>query len=401
MTSAVSLPAVDRDDASLRDVVDPLGHQLHVVAHQRLVEVAADEGAFAPERIVGGEPGFQLRILDAIVDVAERQRLQPVGGVVVAAEGDGVLEGPIDLIAVLPGGPLAPGEALFVLVTERLVRAGQDPLRGALIHVDLLRHLGYLGNDLGRAGTRPDDGHLLATEIVLVLPARGVKAWTGEVLETLDVGVGRRRERPDGADQHVAGVGASLRIGQVPTMRRLVPSGCGDTRVGAEMRADPEPVGAILEVLQDLGLVRVGLRPVRLEGERIGVEVRGHVAGRPGVCVVPPRPADALRGLEDHEVTTPSLHHPDGQAEPTRSSAQDGDVPVFRLGRGSLRNRRAHPAPPVRVVRLARAAASISSTRTPLGSVTTTRRTGPSTATLGSPPTPSAVRRGRTTSKSA
>ncbi len=296
------LDALRADDAARRDVTDPPGDQLDVVADHRLVEVAADEGALAPERVVGSELGLELVVLDPVVDVAQGDLLQPIGHAVVGTEGDRVLEGPVDLVAVAPRGTSVAGEAALVLFTERLVRARQDPLGRALVHVDLYGDLGHLRDNLCRAGPRADHGDPLPRQVVLVLPAGRVEPRTLEGLEPSDVGHGRRGEGADSAHQHVSLVAVPVCTGQAPESAFFVPAGRRDPNVGAQVRADPETVGAVLEIPENLGLLRVGLRPVGLHGEGVGVQVRRHVARRPRVGVAAPGAAHAVGRLEEHEV---------------------------------------------------------------------------------------------------
>src|SRR6202034_4822957 len=94
-----------------------------------------------------------------------------------------------------------------------------------------------------------------------------------------------------------------------------------DARVRPQVRPDAEAVGAVLEVAEYLGLVGVGLGPVGLQGEGVGVEVRRHIAGGTGVGVGAPGATDALGGLEEHEVASAGLHELYGQSEAARTGA--------------------------------------------------------------------------------
>ena len=174
----------------------------------------------------------------------------------------------------------------------------------------------------------PIDGHPAVRQVVLVLPARRVEAGPGEGRQTLEVGHRRRREGPDGGDEHVGLAGAALGVGEPPAPCAGIPRRRRDARVRPQVGADAEAVGAVLEVAEDLGLVGVRLGPVGLQGEGIGVEVRGHVAGGAGVGVRPPGAADAVGRLEDHEVAPAGLDQLDGQSEAARPRSDDGDLPV-------------------------------------------------------------------------
>ncbi len=328
MASVAAFGAVPRDHAARRDVVDPLGDEFHVVAEQRLVEVAAHQGALAAERIVRSELGLELLVGDPVVEVAARDRLEPGRGVAVGPEGNGVLVAPEDLLAVLGHGLGVAGEALLLLVAEHDVLAGQDPLGRALVHVDLRADLRQFGHDLRRAGPGADHRHPPARQVVPVLPARRVEGRAAKRVQPLDLGQRRRGEGADGAHQDVGLVEPACVVGHHPTAAPLVPAGRLDAHARAQMGSDGEAIGALLEVAQDLGLRGVRLGPVGLEGEGIGVEMRRHVAGRSGVRVEPPGPAHAVGRLEQNEVAPARLGQRDGQPEATGAGADDGDPPV-------------------------------------------------------------------------
>ena len=85
-------------------------------------------------------------------------------------------------------------------------------------------------------------------------------------------------------------------------------------------------LGAVVEVGADLGLGRVGPRPVALDLERERVEVRGDVAGAARIAVVVPGAADAAPLLEQDEVLEAGLLQPDGHAQPAGSGSDDRDA---------------------------------------------------------------------------
>ena len=96
-------------------------------------------------------------------------------------------------------------------------------------------------------------------------------------------------------------VAASVRISQ-----RFVASSnvAAVTRVRElDVAAEIEPIGDVVEVPLDLGLLRVPTRPLpllrELLGERVAVVVTLGVAARARIAVPVPRAADAVAGLED------------------------------------------------------------------------------------------------------
>ena len=91
--------------------------------------------------------------------------------------------------------------------------------------------------------------------------------------------------------------------------------------------------GDLLEVGQDLGLRRVGVRPVGVGREREAVEVARDVARGAGVGVGPPRPAEPVGLLDDQELLAVVLQ-PDGQRDAGEPGADDEVVDVRRERHG-------------------------------------------------------------------
>ena len=100
-------------------------------------------------------------------------------------------------------------------------------------------------------------------------------------------------------------------------------------------------VGDLSQVLPQLRLGWVGLAPVWLQRERVGVEIRLNVAPAAGIDIVPPRPADIVGALEHGQVDVPCLHQLDGSAETSETGADDQEVNRLRFGLGGGGVRRA------------------------------------------------------------
>ena len=94
------------------------------------------------------------------------------------------------------------------------------------------------------------------------------------------------------------------------------------------MGEDAETIGGAPQVGPDLGLGRVGVAPLGVEGEGEGVEVRGDVALAAGVAVVPPRAAHVGVLLEHDEVVDALLAEADGGAQSGEAGADHGDAGV-------------------------------------------------------------------------
>ena len=74
-----------------------------------------------------------------------------------------------------------------LLVGDRQVRLGQDPLRGALEEADLLGPVDDGRDDLDGCGPGADDADALSLQGDRVVPAGGVEGRAGESLQALDV----------------------------------------------------------------------------------------------------------------------------------------------------------------------------------------------------------------------
>ena len=213
---------------------------------------------------------------------------------------------------------------------HRPVRVRHDPGRGALEHVQLLHLRLDLRHELDRRGAGADDGHPLASELVLVVPAGGVEGRALEALHAGQVGVARIAQRPLGGDDDV---GRELALGRLesPQLLVLVPVGREQVGVEADVRHHAVAVRAVAQVLEDLGLRREGARPVRVgrEGER--VEMRGHVAATARIGVVAPGAADVRGALEHREVELALLPELDCHAEPGEAGADDDDPMVGQV----------------------------------------------------------------------
>src|SRR5207248_459072 len=82
-----------------------------------------------------------------------------------------------------------------------------------------------------------------------------------------------------------------------------------DVGVGAMVLGHP------FHVAEYLRLRRERAAPVGVELERVGVQVRWHIAAAAGVAVLAPSPADLIRPLEHNEVVDASLRQPGGHAQ--------------------------------------------------------------------------------------
>ena len=156
-----------------------------------------------------------------------------------------------------------------------------------------------------------------------MIPARGVHQRSGERLLLDEVGQNRLREQADRGHHDIEGVLLSARGRQQPCLGRGVPPGRDDLGVQLQIPRQLVALCAALEVLQDLRLAGPQARPVGIQVERVGVQMRLHIAGQARVGVDPPGAADAVLAVEDREVAKAVLPQEDSQRQPTRACADD------------------------------------------------------------------------------
>ena len=182
--------------------------------------------------------------------------------------------------------------------------AGMEKFGGALEDRELAGLAGDErdGLDARRAGA--DDRDPLAREVdTLVRPAAGEVDLAGETAGAFDVGRLGHREAAGGHDVVPAPDLRPAAGGEPPPVLLLVPAGGGDGGGKLDVRTQPVAVGHELEVVQDLRLRGVLLRPgpflLQFRVEAVGVVRGGDVTAGPGIAVPVPRPADIARRVED------------------------------------------------------------------------------------------------------
>jgi hypothetical protein len=147
-----------------------------------------------------------------------------------------------------------------------------------------------------------------------------------EALEPLDRGVVLVVERPTRRDQDVR-LALLPRAGLDEPLSALV-AGARDLVIELDVREDLVLLRHALEVGQDLGLGGEAVCPLRVQLEAVGVEVRRHVAGEPGVGVLAPGPAEGRLLLVDLKVLDPGLLQPDAHQQAGHTGADDADLQV-------------------------------------------------------------------------
>jgi hypothetical protein len=146
--------------------------------------------------------------------------------------------------------------------------------------------------------------------------------------EPVEAGELRDRRLAQGAGrphQHRGAVRLAALGPNRPFLGRLVPPCLVDVLVEAEMIGHAEAVDAVADVVPDLALGGKRARPLRVEGERVGVQVRRHVAGCARIGVVAPSPAEVVTAVEHDKIVDPHLAHPDGHPDAREAGADDDD----------------------------------------------------------------------------
>ena len=315
------LPAVGGAHPGRGHLADPVGDQHDVRPGQRRQPVAAEQHPLAAELVVRHQSAAQLRVghLPAQLrpaDAADQRGQRPGPGQGHAEHLGQRVVGPSEttLQHREPPGQPAAGPAVAV------VEPGQHPRCGPLEHgqsgdlVDQFRH------ELDRARAGADHRDPAAGQRHLGLPLRRVHHRTAELVQPDQIGPGRSGELADRRHQHVRLERLAGAAGHPPASGAVVVVSRDHPGAEPDLRQHAEPVGDLLQVGQDLGLLRVPPGPVRVRRERQRVQVRRHVAGATGVGVLAPDAADLVTLLEqgDQVATAQQLG---GQADPAETGA--------------------------------------------------------------------------------
>ena len=161
--------------------------------------------------------------------------------------------------------------------------------------------------------------------------------------DALEVGHARRREIAGRHDAVAARAPPRrCRSCSVHSAGRAVEQRRRDAGVELHVAAQVEAVGDVVDVLQDLGLGAVALRPLplllQLVGEAVGIFQALDVAARAGIAVPEPGAADARAGLVGADLQAQAAQAMDG-VEAGQAAADDDDVELARSGARSGKHR--------------------------------------------------------------
>ncbi len=213
---------------------------------------------------------------------------------------------------------------------ERRVMSRNAEIGRALEDVEM----GRLGRDmrdrLDRRRAGADDGDLLAGEIdALMRPEARVVRAPFELVEPGEIGLLRRRQAARRHDAEARRDGLALLCPDDPAVARLVEHGLGHTGRQADVAAEIEPVGDMVDIFQDLGLGRIPLGPAPFLLQRVvegvGVIHALDIAARTRVTVPVPGAADIVARLE-HDGRKPALAQPVEHIEPGKAGSDDDGI---------------------------------------------------------------------------
>ena len=312
-------------DSLWRDAFDRIGHQLHVLAMQRLQVVIGEQHPLAAGgklrnqlrvKFLGGRPphpeagpGGKTVIEDCAAVVAEDPQLKKQvhqQSLQTRSERD---------YAIKP----SPGPRVAMVVTM------ENPICRSLQDTHLPSLLGELWDDLNRTGTIADHGDALIAGIKIVVPTGRVEGGAAEGVDSLNRGQGGATELAHRADEKVA-VDCLARVGRDGPMGAFfVPACRGDGGPKSNMGLDRKPFAAVAEILKDFGLGCVFARPVGFECEGERIEHGGDIAAATGIGIVEPGAAEVVGLFQDRQRVETRFFEPHGQAESADARPDDYD----------------------------------------------------------------------------
>ncbi len=290
--------------AARLDALDSGVHQRSIRVLDCAVIIGRVDQPLAGRTVIRAQPLAQLRIAHAVLEVGKHDRLDlgHAGGVGVD---DGVGEalhiGEIFRLVLHPvqQGRIA-AKRRFLLLGEGRVFHRHDPLRGALEVAQLAGARRECGDNLhaGRAGA--DDADAFAVECHGMIPARTVEAGTLEGIEAGNGRLVRVVQDPGGGDHDIGRIAQPAFHLELPAS--IVEFATDDFLVEADQLLHTVLLHGAFEVLLDFGAGRQHVAPVRVWLERIGIGVRGHIAGESRIGVFAPGAADPGGFLIDRAV---------------------------------------------------------------------------------------------------
>lgn len=185
---------------------------------------------------------------------------------------------------------------------QREIRAGQNPVRGALVDVEARDPARQSRDDLGAAGAGADDRHPLVPRVVPVVPAVGAQDLTGEIAQPFEVGCPGVDVAAHRADDEPRRHRRPVTDRQLPHRVLGIPPLSDHVMVWAQQRIQTEAAGGVGEVAVDLRTRRENPAPPRVSVERELVPQDRDVDREARVVVVTPGAAEIVAALQNRDI---------------------------------------------------------------------------------------------------
>ena len=178
---------------------------------------------------------------------------------------------------------------------------------------------------LDRRGAGADYRYPFAAQVVVMVPAGGMKQLALKILQAGNVG-NDWFVQVAGAGHDSAGQVEPIAGLHFPEVFAFPPLGSFHRLIEADVIGNGVALGGVAHIVEDFRLPGEGPAPVRFLGEGIGIQRRGHIAGAARVGVVPPGAAQICGLFQDHKVTEAGFPEANAQANAADAGAHDQDV---------------------------------------------------------------------------
>ena len=314
-------------EAALVHRADTVIDHFHMVLGQGRVVIVGHEDALAAHGVIRGQLLAQDRVLDLLLQVAAEQPLVHLHGFLEGGEtqGPGFIGG-IDAQPVQGLGNRRLAQYLMLQFAVGAIRFGNHMGSGALEQLYLAGHLGHFRHELNGAGTGAYDGHGLAGQVHVVVPAGTMEMGAAEILDTGQRRVGGLVELAGGGDQHPGGQGVAIGERQLPDAIFVTVVGLGHFGVEADVPIQVVLARTVLLVGEDFLLRCEAAAPgvMALEGKRI--QMRGHIAGGAGVGVVTPAATHVVAFFNHQNILFALGFQANGHAESAEAGTDNHHV---------------------------------------------------------------------------
>ena len=214
----------------------------------------------------------------------------------------------------------------LLFLRDRRLRQRQDPLRRALEEAELCDLVDHRADDLRRGRAGADDADALAFKHDLVLPARGVESFAGEIVQTRNIRHDRVMQDAGRRDHRVEGAPRALRCFEMPLA--VAPVGARDLLAVADRGLGVMLARDLFQIVENFRARRADAAPFGIGFEGIAIAVRRHVAGDARIAVVAPGAAQRVGLLVDRHILDAGLAQLDQRHQAGGAGADDRDAEI-------------------------------------------------------------------------